>query len=47
MATVNTKTTLDTMFKRSVAPKVNSLMPQNSILLQAIPNITAAEKTGP
>lgn len=46
MATVNTKTTLDTMFKRAVAPKVNSLMPQNSILLQAIPTITSAEKLG-
>ena len=46
MASVNTKTVLDTMFKRAVAPKVNSLMPSSSILLKAIPELTGGQKLG-
>ena len=46
MASVNTKTVLDTMFKRAVAPKVNSLMPSSSILLKAIPELTGGTKLG-
>lgn len=43
---VNTKTSLDTMFKRSVADKVNKLMPSTAIIQKLIPEIEAREKLG-
>ncbi len=46
MATQNTKTTLDTMFKYKVANNVNNLMPQCGIMQNMIPKLSQAEKTG-
>lgn len=46
MATQNTKTTLDTMFKYKVAQNVNNLMPQCGIMQNMIPKLSQAEKTG-
>ena len=45
MATVNTKTTLDTAFKYAVASKITKLMPDNTELLRST-KLEAAQKTG-
>jgi hypothetical protein len=44
--TPNTKTTLDSMFKYSVADAVNNLIPANTVLLQMLPKIQESEKIG-
>jgi hypothetical protein len=46
MTAVNTKTSLDTMFKRAVAPKVDRLMPQSAILQRLLPAIESSAKLG-
>lgn len=46
MATANTKTTLDTMFKYRVAKSVKNLVPTCGIMQKMIPKLSAAEKTG-
>jgi hypothetical protein len=45
MATVNTKTTLDTMFKYAVADKAHDLVPKTTKLLN-MTKLTEAMKTG-
>ena len=44
--TTNTKATLDTMFKRSVADKVNKLMPTSSVIQKLYPSLEAKAKLG-
>ena len=46
MASTNTKTSLDTMFKYKVADKVNNLIPSHAILQKIVPALSKAERTG-
>lgn len=46
MASTNTKTSLDTMFKYKVATTVNNLVPTSSIIQKMTPKLSAATKTG-
>jgi hypothetical protein len=46
MASTNTKTALDTMFKYKVAKNVNNLVPSHSIVQKMIPKLSEAERTG-
>lgn len=46
MGATNTKTSLDTMFKRSVADKVNKLMPTTAILQKLYPSLEQRAKLG-
>jgi len=46
MASTNTKTSLDTMFKYKVAKEVNNLVPSHAIIQKLVPKLSEAEKTG-
>lgn len=46
MASTNTKTSLDTMFKYTVAQDVNNLVPAHAIIQKLVPQLSEAEKTG-
>ncbi len=46
MASTNTKTSLDAMFKYKVAADVNKLIPTCAIIQNLVPKLSAAEKTG-
>jgi len=46
MASTNTKTSLDTMFKYKVAKEVNKLVPSSAIIQKIVPALSEAEKTG-
>ena len=46
MASTNTKSTLDTMFKYKVSKNVNNLVPSHSIVQKMIPKLSEAERTG-
>lgn len=46
MASTNTKSTLDTMFKYKVAKNVNNLVPSHSVVQKMIPKLSEAERTG-
>lgn len=46
MASINTKSTLDTMFKYKVSKNVNNLVPSHSIVQKMIPKLSEAERTG-
>lgn len=42
----NTKTSLDTMFKHTVAKQVNNLVPSHAIIQKLVPKLSEAERTG-
>lgn len=46
MASTNTKTSMDTMFKYKVAKKVNNLVPASAIVQKLIPALSQSTKTG-
>lgn len=46
MASTNTKTSLDEMFKYKVAKKVNNLVPSSAIVQKLVPKLSKANKTG-
>jgi hypothetical protein len=46
MASTNTKTSLDTMFKYKVASDVNQLVPSTAIVQRLIPKLSEATRTG-
>ncbi len=46
MASTNTKTSLDTMFKYKVAKDVNMLIPSCAVIQKLVPKLSEAEKTG-
>lgn len=46
MASTNTKTSLDSLFKYKVAKEVNNLIPACAIVQKMIPKLSAAERTG-